>query len=121
MAYDSEIRSWKLCNIEDDGILNSFNRTSNCSQFGSSSVRVLALLTDRYAWRCLLEFLYKPGLFLALKGGTKLVQDLISVITVRSFARFAPSPVKLKFPEFLNNIAVVDWTNETTFDVICQR
>lgn len=50
-----------------------------------------------------------------------MVQDLISIVTVRSFARFAPSPVKLNFPEFLNNIAVVDWTNETTFDVIQQR
>ena len=35
-----------------------------------------------------------PGKFLHVKGGPKLVEELISVICCRSFAKFAPSPVK---------------------------
>ena len=39
----------------------------------------------------------------------------------RSPARFPPAPVKFKFPEFLNNVARVDWTNQNVFDIVVQR
>lgn len=61
------------------------------------------------------------SLFLELKGGPKLVHEMIPVICVRSFAKFPPAAVKLEFPTFLNNVARVDWTNQNTFDVIVQR
>ncbi|CAD7972075.1 unnamed protein product [Amoebophrya sp. A25] len=67
------------------------------------------------------EMQVEDSVYVTLKGGTRLVQDMISIICVRSFARFPPAPVKLKFPEFLNNIAVVDWTNENTCQIVKQR
>ncbi|CAD7939000.1 unnamed protein product [Amoebophrya sp. A120] len=67
------------------------------------------------------EMQVDDSVYVTLKGGTRLVQDMISIICVRSFARFPPSPVKLKFPDFLNNIATVDWTNENTMLIVKQR
>mmetsp|Transcript_13212 Transcript_13212/g.32249 ORF Transcript_13212/g.32249 Transcript_13212/m.32249 type:complete len:1053 (+) Transcript_13212:508-3666(+) len=67
------------------------------------------------------EMQVDDSLYVTMKGGTRLVQDMISIICVRSFARFAPSAVKLKFPDFLNNIATVDWTGENTMQIVKQR
>ena len=59
--------------------------------------------------------------FLKVKGGSQLIEEIIPIVCVRSFAKFPPSPVKFTFPEFLNNVARVDWTNQGTFDIVVQR
>mmetsp|Transcript_144307 Transcript_144307/g.350359 ORF Transcript_144307/g.350359 Transcript_144307/m.350359 type:complete len:668 (-) Transcript_144307:30-2033(-) len=55
------------------------------------------------------------------KSREEKIKDLISIIPVKSFARFKPKKVEVELPDFLWNLAREDAAGQGLWDVIAQR